>query len=70
MVQDGHIMQSTTDTEVILHLVARSRRNRFIDRFIEALRQIEGAYALVAMTIKNSSVRVTRKVFARSCWVS
>ncbi len=31
-------MQSTTDTEVILHLVARSRRNRFVDRFIDALR--------------------------------
>ena len=40
-------MQSTTDTEVILHLVARSQRNRFIDRFIDALRQLEGAYSLV-----------------------
>ena len=46
LVRDGAMMQSTTDTEVILHLVARSRRNRFIDRFIEALRALEGAYSL------------------------
>src|ERR1700731_3000761 len=41
LVREGAIMQSTTDTEVILHLVAQSKRNRFIDRFIEALRAIE-----------------------------
>jgi amidophosphoribosyltransferase len=53
LVHDGAIMQSTTDTEVILHLVARARRNRFIDRFIEALRQLEGAYAFVGLTNKK-----------------
>jgi amidophosphoribosyltransferase len=53
LVRAGAIMQSTTDTEVILHLVARSQRNRFIDRFIEALRAIEGAYSLVALTNKK-----------------
>src|SRR2546429_7517246 len=53
LVRDGAIMQSTTDTEVILHLVARARRNRFIDRFIEGLRQIEGAYAFVGLTNKK-----------------
>jgi amidophosphoribosyltransferase len=53
LIADGAICQSTTDTEVIVHLVARSRRNRFIDRFIEAISQIEGAYALVAMTNKK-----------------
>jgi amidophosphoribosyltransferase len=47
------MMQSTTDTEVILHLVAQSKRSRFIDRFIEALRAIEGAYSLVALTNKK-----------------
>jgi len=47
------MMQSTTDTEVILHLVARARRNRFVDRFIEGLRQLEGAYAFVGMTNKK-----------------
>src|SRR5437762_12307995 len=45
LVRNGAMMQSTTDTEVILHLVAQSKRNRFIDRFIEALRSIEGAYS-------------------------
>ncbi|MFO1148704.1 MAG: amidophosphoribosyltransferase [Alsobacter sp.] len=53
LVRDGAICQSTSDTEVILHLVARSRKNRFIDRFIDALRQIEGAYSFVGLTNKK-----------------
>lgn len=53
LVRDGAMMQSTTDTEVILHLVARSSRNRFVDRFIDGLRQLEGAYAFVGMTNKK-----------------
>jgi amidophosphoribosyltransferase len=53
LVRGGAMMQSTTDTEVILHLVAQSKRNRFIDRFIEALRAIEGAYSLVSLTNKK-----------------
>src|SRR4051812_7186162 len=53
LVRDGAIMQSTSDTEVILHLVASAKRNRFIDRFIEGLRQLEGAYAFVGLTNKK-----------------
>src|SRR5881397_2349069 len=53
LVRDGAIMQSTSDTEVILHLVAHAKRNRFIDRFIEGLRQLEGAYAFVGLTNKK-----------------
>src|SRR5205823_3132140 len=53
LVREGAMMQSTTDTEVILHLVARAKRNRFIDRFIEGLRQLEGAYAFVGLTNKK-----------------
>ena len=53
LVRDGAMMQSTTDTEVILHLVAHSRRNRFTERFIDALRAIEGAYSLVGLTNKK-----------------
>ncbi len=53
LVREGAIMQSTTDTEVVLHLVARSRRNRFIDRFVEALRALEGAYSFAALTNKK-----------------
>ncbi|MGL4323559.1 MAG: amidophosphoribosyltransferase [Beijerinckiaceae bacterium] len=53
LIREGAIYQSTSDTEVILHLVARSRRNRFIDRLIDALAQVEGAYALVALTNKK-----------------
>lgn len=53
LVRAGAICQSTSDTEVILHLVAQSRRPRIIDRFVNALREIEGAYALVALTTKK-----------------
>ena len=53
LVRQGSIYHSTSDTEVVLHLVARSRRGRLLDRFIEALRQIEGAYSLVAVTNKK-----------------
>ena len=50
LVADGSIFQSTSDSEVILHLIARSRKTRVVDRFIDALRDIEGGYALVALT--------------------
>ncbi len=53
LVRAGAICQSTSDTEVILHLVAQSRRPRIMDRFVNALREIEGAYALVALTAKK-----------------
>jgi len=53
LVREGAMMQSTTDTEVILHLVARSHRNRFVDRLIEGLRMLEGSYAFVGLTNKK-----------------
>jgi amidophosphoribosyltransferase len=53
LVEEGSIFQSTSDSEVILHLIARSRKSRMTDRFIDALSQIEGGYALVALTNKK-----------------
>ncbi|MDP1632045.1 MAG: amidophosphoribosyltransferase [Caulobacter sp.] len=53
LVADGAIFQSTSDSEVILHLIARSRKTRVVDRFIDAISQIEGGYALVALTNKK-----------------
>jgi amidophosphoribosyltransferase len=53
LIADGAICQSTSDTEVILHLVARSPKQRIIERFIDALRSLEGAYSLVALTNKK-----------------
>jgi amidophosphoribosyltransferase len=49
LVESGAIFQSTMDTEVILHLAARSTRGSLVDRFIDALRQVEGGYALVGL---------------------
>lgn len=53
LIKQGAIFQSTTDTEVITHLVARSQKRRFVERFIDALLQIEGGYALVGLTNKK-----------------
>lgn len=50
LVAEGAIFQSTSDSEAILHLIARSRKAKIIDRFIDALGRIEGGYALVAQT--------------------
>jgi amidophosphoribosyltransferase len=50
LIKAGSIYQSTSDTEVILHLMARARGTRVVERFIEAIRQLEGAYALVAIS--------------------
>ncbi len=50
LVRSGSIFQSTSDTETIIHLVATSSYRTLMDRFIDALKQIEGAYSLVVMT--------------------
>lgn len=50
LIEKGCLFHSTTDTEVIIHLTAKSKAKRPIDRITDALRQIEGAYSLVAMT--------------------
>jgi amidophosphoribosyltransferase len=53
LIAQGAICQSTSDTEVILHLVARSQRPRLVERYIDALRALEGAWSLVAVTNKK-----------------
>ena len=53
LVATGAICQSTSDTEVILHLVARSKKPRIIDRFVDCLRQLERARSLVVLTNKK-----------------
>ena len=49
----GAIFSSTSDTETILHLVAMSPEKHFIDRFVDAIGQLEGAYSLVGLTSKK-----------------
>ncbi len=46
----GAIFQSTNDSEVIVHLMAQSKAETFVDRAAEALKQVSGAYSLVLMT--------------------
>jgi amidophosphoribosyltransferase len=50
LVKQGCLFQSTTDTETIVHLIARSSATNFVDRMVEALQQIEGAFSLVCLT--------------------
>ncbi len=50
LVDQGCLFQSTSDTEVIIHLIARSQQPTVVERLIDALRQVEGAYSLVALS--------------------
>jgi amidophosphoribosyltransferase len=47
--QRGCLFQSTTDTEVIIHLIATSQFDTVVDRIVAALQRVEGAYSLVAL---------------------
>ena len=49
LVETGSLFQSSSDTEIIVHLVARSHQDTVTDRLIDALKQIEGAYSLVCV---------------------
>jgi amidophosphoribosyltransferase len=50
LVRRGSLFQSTSDTEVIVHLIATSLKDSVEERMIDALRQVEGAYSLVALS--------------------
>lgn len=50
LVRRGSIFQSTSDTEVFIHLIATSPHGSLIERMLDALNKVEGAYSLVAMT--------------------
>ena len=50
LVQDGAIFHTTSDTETIVQLIAKSKRTKTIDRVIDAIFQIQGGYALVMLT--------------------
>jgi len=50
LIEDGAIFQTTSDTEVILHLIARCKLENQIDQVIEALKKVKGAYSIVILT--------------------
>ena len=53
MVKDGAVFQTTSDTETIVQLIAKSKRVKIIDKIIDTIFQIQGGYALVMMTNKK-----------------
>ncbi len=53
LVKDGAIFRTTSDTETIVQLIARSKRDKFIDKLVDALFQIQGGYSLVILTNKK-----------------
>lgn len=53
LISNGAIFQSTSDTEVVLHLMGRSARGGTTSRFCDAVGHLEGAYALVALSEKK-----------------
>ncbi len=50
LVQDGAIFHSTSDTEVIIQLIAKSKRQSIVEKITDAIFQIQGGYALVMMS--------------------
>ncbi|HVC53814.1 MAG TPA: amidophosphoribosyltransferase [Stellaceae bacterium] len=50
LVRRGSLFQSTSDTEVIVHLIATSLKESVVERLADALRQVDGAYSLVALS--------------------
>ena len=53
LVKDGAIFRTTSDTETIVQLIAKSKREKFTDKLIDSLFQIQGGYSLVLMTNKK-----------------
>jgi len=48
--KEGAIFQTTIDSEVIVHLIARSKKNNFVETIVDGLSQVKGAYSLVFLT--------------------
>lgn len=53
LIRRGSIFQSTMDTEIFIHLIATSKHAKVADRVVDALKQVQGAYSLVALTQKK-----------------
>lgn len=49
LIRRGSLFHSTSDTEAIIHLMAQSKQNAAVDRLIDAIKQVEGAFSLVCL---------------------
>jgi len=53
LVKEGAIFRTTSDTETIVQLIAKSKREKFLEKLIDVLFQIQGGYSLILMTNKK-----------------
>jgi amidophosphoribosyltransferase len=60
----GAIFQTTTDSEVLLHLIARTKERSLPDAIISALKKVQGAYSLLIASDTNSQGRKERCMIA------
>jgi amidophosphoribosyltransferase len=68
--REGALFQSTIDSEVIVHLIARSRRDGVDAQIDDALSQLEGAFSVVITVGTPCTRRATRTGSGRWCWAS
>ncbi|MFN3966134.1 MAG: amidophosphoribosyltransferase [Endomicrobiia bacterium] len=65
---EGSIFQTTMDSEIIVHLIARSRKSTIIDRIIDALNQVKGAYSLLFL-VENKIIAIRDPNGFRPLWL-
>ncbi len=51
--EEGSIFRGTSDSEVIVHLIVKSKKKKFLEKLMDALAKLEGAYSLLVMTNKK-----------------
>ena len=51
--EEGSIFRGTTDSEVIVHLIVKSKKSKFVEKLVDALLRLRGAYSLLVMTNKK-----------------
>ncbi len=66
--QKGAIFQSSSDTEVIIHLIARSGKKTFVESVIDALKQVKGAFCILVMN-HNELVAARDPYGFRPLWI-
>jgi len=65
---DGSIFQTTMDSEIIIHLISKSKKNNLIEKIIDSLNQVRGAYSLLFL-VKDKIIAVRDPNGFRPLWL-